>query len=298
MLHYAAARCNLHIGDRSIASMKKLLRPGDVLLLGLAGAMDIFETVKDPLGVMARGSEALYGWVPPRYRRHNFSRVVARQMKTGDIEKVVKGDQVYLRLTSVGREKIARDFPMFSLSQKPWDKRWRVVIFDISELNKRIRDSLRNKLRELGFGMMQESVWVTPYDVSMDMREFLEHHDLGGVAFVLEVSEILAGDTEALIGKIWKLDALEKEYQEIINDVTQLQSMYVTPRGREVQHTSMHRKEKERNRNIRENVREIRERYVQAVLSDPCLPNELLPNDWPEKKAREAIEELKKLLAE
>ena len=112
--------------------MRKLLRPSDVLLLGLSGIMDIFEDIKDPLGIMATGSKNLYGWVPERYRRHNFSRVVDRQLRTGDIEKVIKGDQLYLRLTSVGKEKIARDFPMLPMAAKPWDRRWRMVMFDIS----------------------------------------------------------------------------------------------------------------------------------------------------------------------
>ncbi len=279
--------------------MKKLLKPSDVLLLGLAGAMDVFEDIKDPLGVISTGSKNLYGWVPERYRRHNFSRVVGRQLKTGDIEKVVKGDQVYLRLTSAGREKVTRDFPMFSLAQKPWDRRWRLVIFDIAELNKSVRNSLRNKLKELGFGMLQESVWITPHDVSIDVREFLESYDLGDVVFVLEVSEVLAGDTEALIRKIWNLNNIEKEYLEIIEEVSQLQQVYVALCGRTSQHTGVQGKVSRLSGDSRENIekkmREIRERYVAAVLADPCLPKELLPTDWPGPAARRAVEGLKKL---
>ncbi len=285
--------------------MKKLLKPGDVLLLGLAGAMDVFEDVKGAFGVMARGSDMLYGWVPKRYRKHNFSRVVARQLITGDIEKVVKGDLVYLRLTSTGREKIARDFPMFSLSQKPWDKKWRVVIFDISELNRRVRDGLRHKLRELGFGMLQESVWITPHDVGMDLRETLEQYDLGDVAYVLEVGEVLAGNIDALVKKIWHLDNLENEYNDIINEAAQLKNMYVVTHDRVSQHTSGEKEkgQKKKMKNVigkkdaEGKVREIRERYVAAVLSDPCLPNELLPKDWPGQNARKAVEGLKKLIA-
>ena len=158
--------------------MRKLLKPSDVLLLGLTGALDVFEEVKDPFGIMAQSCKALYGWVPPRYRRHNFSRLLNRQLQTGDIEKVVKHDEVYLRLTSTGNEKIVRDFPMFSFAKKPWDGRWRVVIFDIAEIHRTTRKALREKLRELSFGMLQESVWITPHDVSVDLREFLESKDL------------------------------------------------------------------------------------------------------------------------
>lgn len=281
--------------------MRKLLKPGDVLLLGLAGALDVFEEVKDPFGLMARGSEFLYTWVSPRYRRHNFSRVVARQLKTGDLEKVVKGDEVYLRLTSAGREKVVRDFPLLLWVERPWDKRWRIVIFDIAEIDRNAREALRDKLRQLGLGMLQESVWVTPHDVAVDLREFLESNDLDEEAFVLEVSAVLAGDQEQLVRKVWNLDALEELYQDIVDDVAKLKDMYVASDGRTLQHTDR------KNQKLMEKVMtkekfleaigRIRRQYLEVLLSDPCLPKELLPKDWPAAKARRAVQELQKIIA-
>lgn len=270
--------------------MKKLLKPSDVLLLGLSGALDVFEEVRDPFGVMAQGCKALYGWVPQRYRRHNFSRLLARQLQTGDIEKVVKRDEVYLRLTSAGREKIVRDFPMFSLATKPWDGRWRIVIFDIAEIDKNTRELLRDKLRQLGLGMLQESVWITPHDVSVDLREFLESRDLGEVVFVLEVSSILAGDQALLVRRIWKLDALEEAYREILDDATKLKDMYIVSSGRNLQHTEVNKT------NMIDDERKIQQRYVQVLLSDPCLPKELLPDGWPAAEARRAVKTLQHLV--
>lgn len=270
--------------------MRKLFKPSDVLLLGLSGALDVFEEVRDPFGVMAQGCKALYGWVPPRYRRHNFFRLMNRQLKTGDVEKVVKGEEVYIRLTSSGREKIVRDFPMLSLSARPWDGRWRIVIFDIEESNKNTREALRDKLRELGLGMLQESVWVTPHDVSVDLREFLESKDLGEAAFVIEASSILAGNQALLVRKIWNLDAFSEAYQEIIENVTKLKDMYIGSSGRNVQHTEAKKTE------IMEEERKIRQQYVQVLLSDPCLPKELLPHDWPATKARRAVRDLQKII--
>src|SRR3989344_7150077 len=46
--------------------------------------------------------------------------------------------------------------------QAKWDGLWRLVVFDISEENRKLRDLLRRKLRSLGFAMFQKSVWVTP----------------------------------------------------------------------------------------------------------------------------------------
>lgn len=298
------ATCNIHNEGTSgevVDRMRKLLKPGDVLLLGLAGALDVFEEVKDPFGLMARGSEFLYTWVPPRYRRHNFYRVVARQLKTGDLEKVVKGDDVYLRLTSAGREKVVRDFPLLSWVEQPWDKRWRIVIFDIAETDRNARKALRDKLRQLGFGMLQESVWITPHDVGVDLREFLESNGMGETAFVLEVSAILAGNQEALVRKVWNLDALEESYQDIIDDVAKLKDMYVASDGRNSQHTSRTNQKGMGKETTKEKVSEtigrIRRRYIETLLSDPCLPRDLLPKDWPAAKARRAVQGLEKIIA-
>ena len=45
-----------------------------------------------------------------------------------------------------------------------WDGEWRVVIFDIPERFKKAREALRNKLKDLGFVKLQESVFVFPYE--------------------------------------------------------------------------------------------------------------------------------------
>ena len=44
-----------------------------------------------------------------------------------------------------------------------------MVIFDIPETQKRIRQKLRYFLYEIGFIPIQRSVWVSPYDVSKDL---------------------------------------------------------------------------------------------------------------------------------
>lgn len=240
---------------------------------------------------MSNGCKSLYGWVPSRYRRHNFSRLLNRQLQTGDIEKVVNHDEVYLRLTSVGKERVVRDFPMLSLASKPWDGRWRIVIFDIAETEKNSREFLRDKLRQLGLGMLQESVWITPHDVSVDLREFFESRDLGEAVFVLEVSSILVGDQELLVRKIWNLDDLEEAYREIVKDARKLKDMYIVSSGRNVQYTEVERTE------LMEQVRKLRQRYGEALLSDPCLPRELLPEDWPAETTRRAVRDLQKISA-
>lgn len=47
---------------------------------------------------------------------------------------------------------------------KRWDKRWRVLIFDIPESRKRDREQIRSALISIGFKKLQNSVWIYPYD--------------------------------------------------------------------------------------------------------------------------------------
>ena len=47
---------------------------------------------------------------------------------------------------------------------KKWDKKWRVIIFDIKENRRNLRTKIRRTLFTLGFKRLQDSVWVFPYD--------------------------------------------------------------------------------------------------------------------------------------
>lgn len=44
-----------------------------------------------------------------------------------------------------------------------WNGYWSIVLFDIPEKKRQIRDALRDKLRELGFHEWQKSVFIYPY---------------------------------------------------------------------------------------------------------------------------------------
>ncbi len=65
--------------------------------------------------------------------------------------------------------------------QKPtrWDGKWRVVIFDVPEKDKKLRDTFRMRLRQMGLYQLQKSVYVSPYP-SFNEIEFLR--ELYGIA--------------------------------------------------------------------------------------------------------------------
>jgi len=59
-----------------------------------------------------------------------------------------------------------------------WDKRWRIVIFDIPEIRKTARDQLRFFLKELGFKMLQNSNWICPYGDFDEIQNFIKEEKI------------------------------------------------------------------------------------------------------------------------
>lgn len=45
-----------------------------------------------------------------------------------------------------------------------WDGKWRIILFDIPEKRRKIRDALRHHLRQLGCYEFQKSVFVHPFE--------------------------------------------------------------------------------------------------------------------------------------
>ncbi len=100
------------------------------------------------------------------------SKLVGWQEKTdGSVE---------LTLTNKGKNKVLIYNPDYLKISRPkkWDKKWRIVIFDIPEKQRSARDSLRSYLKKLDFYELQKSVLVHPYPCD-DIFDFLvEFHNI------------------------------------------------------------------------------------------------------------------------
>ena len=92
--------------------------------------------------------------------------------KQGYIEFKYKGNQLYIYLTKKGKEKAGwLQVDALKIKRpKKWDKKWRIVIFDISQLKKIYREAFRGKLKELGFFPLQKSVWIYPFDCKSEIK--------------------------------------------------------------------------------------------------------------------------------
>lgn len=77
-----------------------------------------------------------------------------------------------------------------------WDKRWRIVIFDIPSRMERQRHSFRNQLKRLGFKMIQRSIFVIPYPCEREIADICRKLSLFSYVDIILAESILSRDEE------------------------------------------------------------------------------------------------------
>jgi phenylacetic acid degradation operon negative regulatory protein len=72
---------------------------------------------------------------------------------------------VSVYLTDMGK-KVARVYSLDtrqSIIKRVWDGRWRIIIFDVPEAERKVRNGFRFHIKKLGMFELQKSVFVYPY---------------------------------------------------------------------------------------------------------------------------------------
>ncbi len=90
--------------------------------------------------------------------------ILKRLQKKGLIESTRKNGMVFLRVTEKGELNLLKAKEQEKPKKRKWDKKWRVVIFDIKESRRSVRNKIRHDIVGFGFERLQDSVWVYPYD--------------------------------------------------------------------------------------------------------------------------------------
>ena len=100
------------------------------------------------------------------------------QSKLVDIQENSDGT-LALKLTEKGKLKtLVYNFDKMKINPGAWDKKWRIIVFDIPEKLRRGRDVLREKLKSLGFYELQKSVLVFPYECRNEIEFLVEFFNL------------------------------------------------------------------------------------------------------------------------
>ncbi|HDH07821.1 MAG TPA: CRISPR-associated endonuclease Cas2 [Candidatus Moranbacteria bacterium] len=127
--------------------------------------------------------------------QRNFNRSIKRLSREKFIEEKKLPDGSFkLILTKEGK----RQAKMLSLlgssinfkKPKRWDKKWRIVLFDIPEKDRVFRNILRDHLKTLGFHKLQHSVFISPYPFEKSLLELVALYSVEPYVRIITATKI------------------------------------------------------------------------------------------------------------
>lgn len=127
-----------------------------------------------------------------KYRAYYIKNTIYRLKDRGIVEFKKRGGKTFLRLTEKGQRELLKYQLREKVIEKPkrWDKKWRVVIFDIKEQLRNLRKGLRQELINLGFIRLQNSVWVYPYECEEVVAMIKTYFAIGKDVLYMTVDKI------------------------------------------------------------------------------------------------------------
>lgn len=140
-----------------------------------------------------------------KYPKQKISDTFYRLRKQGLIKIEERNRQIYISLTPEGEKKagIYQIDKLRIARPKHWDRKWRLLLFDIPEKRKISREALRGKLKELGFVQFQKSAWLHPYDCRTEIGLLQDFFGLSEEEMQLVVAENISNVEQSK--KIFKL---------------------------------------------------------------------------------------------
>lgn len=129
--------------------------------LAFAGIMTIAAVAPNSLQMLE-----LFGLDKKKHKPRSAYYALKQMQKQRLIEVIKeKDDKITISITEKGKKRLLEynidDMKIERLEK--WDKKWRIISFDIPEKRKKAREALREKLKDLDFYPIQKSLFVLPF---------------------------------------------------------------------------------------------------------------------------------------
>lgn len=174
--------------------------------------------------------------------------------------KTIKRTKREIEITELGKKRIESLLPQY-LSVRPWDGHMYLISYDIPTTADTKRAKLRMYIQKTGGALLQESLWINPYNPSLLLENFQQAHDIPGTILVSKLGHdgtIGTETLESLLIRIYHLHELATRYDEFI---THYRTIPAPP------------------------LLQCAADYFSILKDDPQLPFELLAPDFPSQTA-------------
>ncbi len=178
---------------------------------------------------------------------------LTRMVSAGDLVRSADGYRLSDRLLARQR----RQDDAMRPRTHAWRGEWLVAVVTSVGTDARTRAAQRNTMHEKRFGELREGVWMRPDNLDVDLE--------ADVAARVRILRARDDAPEQLAGELWDLAAWAKTGHLLLAEMAQKAQASDVP-SRFVVAAAM----------------------VRHLLTDPVLPTELLPADWPGSRLRDA----------
>lgn len=176
---------------------------GIIKFVAFGGFISTALVLQNSAQMFEKPLDKMFNTLDKRQQERELRRIVY-YMKQKGLIRYQAGDYEHgITLTKEGEQRLKKvNFSDLHIPRpKKWDKKWRLVFFDIPETSKIKRDSLTFKLKDLGFKMLQQSIWVHPFPCRPEIEMVGEFLGIRRYISYVEINQI---DSENNLRKRFK----------------------------------------------------------------------------------------------
>ena len=190
-VHFIMSKDTKKVVEQGARKVRRNTSIRHVLLRTIAGAglLSVALLAPNAMQVLRMFDGGKRRKMDPKYL---FGTTFEKLLLRGMVVIVHKDGGKYVKLTAEGKHELAR---MVGRSpderkHKRWDKRWRIVIYDIKEERRLLRMRLQGILSTFGFYKLQNSVWIYPYDSEALVTLLKADFRIGGEVLYMVVEQV------------------------------------------------------------------------------------------------------------
>lgn len=158
-----------------------------VLIAG--GIVGTIVIAPNAVRALDKSLQKIFKKLDKRERERELKRLTTYMRTQG----LVRGSYEHgLSITRVGRRRAER-FNINDLAvpfPKKWDKKWRLLLFDIPESKRDARTAFTGRLKLLGFQILQQSVWIHPFPCREQVQVLCARYEINEWVSYIETSHI------------------------------------------------------------------------------------------------------------
>jgi len=170
-------------------------------------------------GEVSRRTEDVSKFIGEDLNYRTIKNTIGKLVAAGLVTKHAKRNALEIAITKLGRERIDAIIPQYH-EDRPWDGHLYLVSYDIPAKPNHKRGMLREYLRRIGARLLQESLWLTPYNPRDLVDDFAREKEIGGSILISKLGTDGAIGNETLldlIRRVYRLDALNERYDDFLD---------------------------------------------------------------------------------